>query len=383
MYKEIKKDKSTSWNDISRRIFGTPDKAGDLEKMNNNVSSGGVLAPCEDDSKESSGDGLRLEKGETIYKDFSEFTLIDSLGSIKGAVLIFNGTNAQYDFKFNESVKIYDENNDVFLKGYVANITPCMDNRIKWVQVEIKSDAGVLIETELPYPLEFINLTLRQILTNIAGYFGVKIEFSDAPELDEIFKNEIETSFTAGIDEKTFNFMYRLCKSKGLLLTDTGDGLFVGRLTSDEKEKINFIENECVGVQSIKPIFKTDGLARYYEVNSQYPKSESATVTIPFPRPITKRFNSNDYNADNLETVASQIACKEIGEAFKIQILLNETKGLKSGDLAILKWDSVYITEETEFVIESSVRKVDSTFIILTLPCAYTGEIPEKLPLCG
>lgn len=380
MYKELKKDKSTSWNDISRRVYGTPDKAGDLEKMNNNVTSGGVLAPQEEEQKESTGEGLRLEKGEKVFTEFPEYTLIDNLGSIKGAVLIFND-DAEHDFKFNESVKLYDDEG-LFLKGYVANIQPCMDNRTKWIQVEVKSDAGVLLETDLPYPLEFVNLTLKQILTNIAGYFGIKIEFSDAPELDEIFKNEIGTSFTAGINEKTFNFMYRLCQSKGLLLTDTGDGLFVGKLDTEKQEKINFIENECLGVLSVKSRFYTDGLARYYEVNSQYPKSMSATVTVPFPRPITKRFNSNDYNADNLVAIAAQIACKEIGEHFKVFIIINEQKELKSGNLTIVQWESAYINEETEFIIESVVKKVDYTQITLTLPCAYTGQIPEKLPLC-
>lgn len=380
MYKELKKDKSTSWNDISRRVYGTPDKAGDLEKMNNNVISGGVLAPQEEEEKESTGEGLRLEKGEKVFTEFPEYTLIDNLGSIKGAVLIFND-DAEHDFKFNESVKLYDDEG-LFLKGYVANIQPCMDNRTKWVQVEVKSDAGVLLETDLPYPLEFVNLTLKQILTNIAGYFGIKIEFSDAPELDEIFKNEIGTSFTAGINEKTFNFMYRLCQSKGLLLTDTGDGLFVGKLDTEKQEKINFIENECLGVLSVKSRFYTDGLARYYEVNSQYPKSMSATATVPFPRPITKRFNSNDYNADNLAAIAAQIACKEIGEHFKVFININEQKELKSGNLTIVQWESAYINEETEFIIESVIKKVDYTQITLTLPCAYTGQIPEKLPLC-
>lgn len=380
MYKEFKKDKSTSWNDISRRVYGTPDKAGDLEKMNNNVTSGGVLAPQEEEEKESTGEGLRLEKGEKVFTEFPEYTLIDNLGSIKGAVLIFND-DAEHDFKFNESVKLYDDEG-LFLKGYVANIQPCMDNRTKWIQVEVKSDAGVLLETDLPYPLEFVNLTLKQILTNIAGYFGIKIEFSDVPELDEIFKNEIGTSFTAGINEKTFNFMYRLCQSKGLLLTDTGDGLFVGKLDTEKQEKINFIENECLGVLSVKSRFYTDGLARYYEVNSQYPKSMSATVTVPFPRPITKRFNSNDYNADNLAAIAAQIACKEIGEHFKVFIIINEQKELKSGNLTIVQWESAYINEETEFIIESVVKKVDYTQITLTLPCAYTGQIPEKLPLC-
>lgn len=380
MYKELKKDKSTSWNDISRRVYGTPDKAGDLEKMNNNVTSGGVLAPQEEEEKESTGEGLRLEKGEKVFTEFPEYTLIDNLGSIKGAVLIFND-DAEHDFKFNESVKLYDDEG-LFLKGYVANIQPCMDNRTKWIQVEVKSDAGVLLETDLPYPLEFVNLTLKQILTNIAGYFGIKIEFSDVPEFDEIFKNEIGTSFTAGINEKTFNFMYRLCQSKGLLLTDTGDGLFVGKLDTEKQEKINFIENECLGVLSVKSRFYTDGLARYYEVNSQYPKSMSATVTVPFPRPITKRFNSNDYNADNLAAIAAQIACKEIGEHFKVFIIINEQKELKSGNLTIVQWESAYINEETEFIIESVVKKVDYTQITLTLPCAYTGQIPEKLPLC-
>jgi len=380
MYKELKKDKSTSWNDISRRVYGTPDKAGDLEKMNNNVTSGGVLAPQEEEEKESTGEGLRLEKGEKVFTEFPEYTLIDNLGSIKGAVLIFND-DAEHDFKFNESVKLYDDEG-LFLKGYVANIQPCMDNRTKWIQVEVKSDAGVLLETDLPYPLEFVNLTLKQILTNIAGYFGIKIEFSDAPELDEIFKNEIGTSFTAGINEKTFNFMYRLCQSKGLLLTDTGDGLFVGKLDTEKQEKINFIENECLGVLSVKSRFYTDGLARYYEVNSQYPKSMSATATVPFPRPITKRFNSNDYNADNLAAIAAQIACKEIGEHFKVFININEQKELKSGNLTIVQWESAYINEETEFIIESVIKKVDYTQITLTLPCAYTGQIPEKLPLC-
>src|SRR5574344_977062 len=117
MFKEIKKDISTSWNDISRRIYGTPDKAGDLEKMNNNVSSGGVLAPQEDEEIETDGEGLRLEKGEKIYNNFSEFSLFDSLGAIKGAVFIYDESSEKYDFKFNESVKVFDEDG-LFLKGY-------------------------------------------------------------------------------------------------------------------------------------------------------------------------------------------------------------------------------------------------------------------------
>ena len=177
--------------------------------------------------------------------------------------------------------------------------------------------------------------------------------------------------------------MYRLCQSRGLLLSDTGSGLFVGRLTPDTKEKINFIEGACVGIEDIYSVFKTDGLARYYEVNSQYPTTDSATVAIPFPFPVTNRFNSNDYNSADLNSIATLIACREIGEAFKVYIILNETKALKSGDFAVVKSEDAFIYEETDFVIESVTRGVDKTSLVLTLPCAYTGVIPESLPLCS
>ena len=381
MFKGIQKTARTSWDDIARRVYGTPERAGDIEKLNNNVNSGEILVPQEDDEVETGETGLRLEHGENVYKYFSEYMLIDRLGAVKGAVLIFICDEMKYNFKLKDAVKLYDDAG-LFLKGRIANTYPRRNKKARWIQVEIKSDAGILLESDLPYPLEFMNLSRKQILTNIAGYYGIPIEFSDAPELDEIVTTETGTTFTADINEKAFNFMFRLCKSAGLLLHDTGAGLFVGRLDSETKEKINFIDGECIGVNEIYSEFKTDGLARYYEVNSQYPTTDSATVQIPFPFPVTKRFNSNDFNAANLPTIATLKACKDIGDAFKVYINLNEGKTIKSGDFAIIKNEDAFIYDETEFVIEQVVQTVDSTDLILTLPCAYTGVIPDSLPLC-
>lgn len=381
MFKGMQINARTSYDDISRRVYGTPERAGDIEKLNNNISSGEVLVPQEDEEVETGETGLRLEHGENVYKNFSEFMLIDKLGAVKGAILIFVVTDVKYPFKMKDAIKLYDDDG-LFLKGRIANIYPHRNKKARWIQVELKSDAGILLESDLPYPLEFMNLSRKQILTNIAGYYGIPIEFSDAPELDEIFTTETGTSFTAETNEKAFNFMFRLCKSAGLLLHDTGAGLFVGRLNGDTKEKINFIDGECVGIDEIYSEFKTDGLARYYEVNSQYPTTESATVQIPFPYPIIKRFNSNDFNAANLSTAATLIACDEIGKAFKVYITLNENKPLKSGDFATVLNEDAFIYEETDFTIEQIIRTVDSTALILTLPCAYTGVIPDNLPLC-
>lgn len=386
MYKEYTKSKSDTWDDISRKAYGTPEKGGDIAKMNNNIEEGKVLVLEEDetssDNVEITGE-VYIQHGENNYNDFSEFSLFDGLEAIKGASFIFNQTDKEYNFSFNDSVTVCDEEG-LFLRGRVANIKPCLTDFANWIQVEVKSHAGILAETNMPNPFEFASLSVRGVLEQVAGYYNQKITFSDEPELSEVFTNEIGTSFTAQETETAWQFMRRVCRSRGLLLTDTGDGLFVGRFKSDSQEKLNLIDGECLGVKEIRGEFVTVGLARYYELNSQYPSVDTATVQIPFPVPITKRIDSNDFNALNLQSTAKMFACKKIGEHFKVLVLLSENLRKKSGDFVVLKNQKIKINKETDFVIESIERRhPDETLLILTLPCAYTYEIPEELPLCG
>jgi len=385
MYKVFNKTKSDTWDDISRRAYGTPEKGGDIAKLNNNLEEGDVLVLEE---SETNADGLEvtgdiyIQHGEVKYNDFSEHTLFDGLEAIKGAVFVFNETDVKYNFSFNDSVTVCDEEG-LFLKGRVANIKPCLTEKANWIQVEVKSHAGILAETNMPNPFEFSSRSIRGVLEQIAGYYNQKISFSSEAELDEVFTNEIGTSFTANKNEKVWDFMKRICHSRGLMITDTGDGLFIGRYNPNTEEKFNLIDGECLGVKEIRAEFITVGLARYYELNSQYPSTDTATVQIPFPVPITKRYDSNDYNAQSLKATGQRIACTEIGKAFKVYVLLSEDLRLKSGDFAVVKNPKIKIYEEMDWVIESVERRhPDETFLTLTLPCAYTYEIPEKLPLC-
>ena len=385
MYKEFAKSESDTWDDIARRAYGTTEKAGDIEKMNNGIKSGNVLVLEESDSDENieaTGE-VFLRHGEQNDNDFSQYSLLDGMEAIKGALFIFNRTDVKYNFTFNDSAAVYDEEG-LFLKGRIANIKPCLTKSANWFQVEVISHAGVLGKTKMPYPLEFSNVSIEEILTQVAGYYNQKIEFSSEPELKEVFVNEIGTSFTAEIGETVWDFMKRLCNSRGLILTDTGNGLFVGRFKPNTEEKLNLIDGECLGVEEIRAEFNTVGLARYYEVNSQYPETDTATVQIPYPVPVTKRFNSNDYNAGNLDSIAAQFACRDIGEHFKLTYLLSENYPIRCGSFAIVKNEKILVNEETDFVIENIVRKhPDAAIITLTLPCKYTFEIPEKLPLCS
>lgn len=385
MSKIFSKSKNESWDDIARRVYGTPEKGGDIAKLNNNIEEGEVLVLDDETSSSNSSETkekISISCGSVNYDSFSEYTLFDGLEAVKGAVFIFNKTDIDYNFSFKDSVEVFDEEGS-FLKGRIANIKSCLNERANWIQVEVKSHAGILTESVMPNPFEFVSCSVKSVLEQTAGYYNQKIEFSGEAELDEVFANEIGTSFTARKEETVWEFMKRICHSRGLLITDTGDGLFIGRYNPNTQEKLNLIYGECLGLKEIRAEFITVGLGRYYELNSQYPSTDTSTAQIPFPAPIIKRYDSNDFNALGLSDMSKRTACMEIGKAFKVYALLSEDLNFKSGNFAVVKNEKINISKETDFVIEGIERRhPDETFLVLTLPCAYTYEIPDELPLC-
>jgi len=383
MYSKTITTKGDSWDNISRRIFGTPERAGDLEKINSGVLSNDVITfDSNIDTTSKTVQGVTLEVENTTFQNFSEYLLIDELGSCKGGVFIVLCNENNFSFKINQNAKVYDENG-LFLSGRVANIKAVFEKGKVYKQIEVKSNAGILVETIMPPPLEFINQSIEQILTTVCGYYGQTVEFENAPERAQINANEIGTSFVAKEDETVFHFLYRICLSRGLIFHDTGANLKVFKLNEGNKEKINFIEGECIGISSIKASFIGDGLARNYEYNSQFPILKNTTITTPFPFPITKTLTSNDINANEIENSALALTCKEIAQHFPLEIVLNDNFSIKSGDIAIVKQSAVGIEQPTDYVISKALRLNPSTMaLVLKLPCAYSGIMPEKLPLC-
>lgn len=384
MYKVFTKTKSDTYDDISRQAYGTTANAGDIARLNNNIEEGEVLAYIEDEEEPKAPESgkVLLQVDGVNYDDFSQYRLIDILGGVRAAIFIFNKTDREYDFKMGDEVVVFDEDG-LFLKGRITIIDGNLDERVNYFQIEIKSHAGELLDTDMPYPNEFNHSSIRNILQSVATCYNQKISFSDEKELDEIFINEIGTSFSASNKEKVLDFMTRVCDSRGLLIQDTGDGLFVGRFKANTEEKLNLIDGACLGLKNIRLLFNGNNLARYYELNSQYPEPASYTVQIPFPIPIISRKNSNDYNASDLPSITKMIACQEIGKHLTLTAILSENKNVKAGSFAILKNEKIKITKETDFVIKQVERRhPDLTIIIMTLPCAYTFEIPEELPLC-
>lgn len=377
MYNTISVSPELKWEDISRRVFGLPDRAGEIAKLNNYTNSGTVIVP-EDIKTEKPTKEVTLTVNNTTFTNFAEYTLYDGMESIRGAVFCLDNKNC--DVKNGDFATVCDSNG-LFLNGFVRNIKPNFNAGFNWLQIEVKSSAGVLAESVInKEQLESSNTTLKELITMVLSGFGVSCQFSEISELNEIFVNAIGTGFSADINETAFEFIKRVCNSRNLVVKDTGNGLFIGKITPENT--INFIENESIGINWGRAKFNTVGLGRRYEVNTQFPQTATAQALTPVNLPILKRINSADFNGNDGSS-AEKIAAKDIGELFSITYGISDNLGLQAGEIATVKDSRLLINAETEFIIENVVRQDNNeTVVTLVLPCKYTGIIPKELPAC-
>ena len=353
MFKKILKG-DIDYDNISRRLYGTPDKAGNLSKINNNTD-GYIIAPV-DDEFEAEGEGIRCNIDGTVYHRFYYYLLINMLGAVKGIILDFDSNPDEFNFKRGQGI--------------------CK------TRLYIMSSAGILLETVVPEPLNFSYLSPKSIIQTICDYFGLSVEFEDNQNLDYVSQTPIGNSYAADEEETCWDFMVRIASSRGFIIDDDGTKLHV-KTIRDNDAKMSFLEGDTVGVTDWKAEFSTDELARYYVALTQYPEPAQAIAEIPYDLPVTKRIKADDAYSGSLDEFANWYACRSIGAAIKIKLSVNDFFNLQKGDFVYLLSPSCYIFEETKMIVEEFEQDGDSgNSIILTLPCAYTGVIPESLPLC-
>lgn len=378
MFKKILKG-DIDYDNISRRLYGTPDKAGNLSKINNNTD-GYIIAPV-DDEFEAEGEGIRCNIDGTVYHRFYYYLLINMLGAVKGVILDFDSNPDEFNFKRGQGISVYD-NENLFLSGYISDIVPRNTNSGCKTRLYIMSSAGILLETVVPEPLNFSYLSPKSIIQTICDYFGLSVEFEDNLNLDYVSQTPIGNSYAADEEETCWDFMVRIASSRGFIIDDDGTKLHV-KTIRDNDAKMSFLEGDTVGVTDWKAEFSTDELARYYVALTQYPEPAQAIAEIPYDLPVTKRIKADDAYSGSLDEFANWYACRSIGDAIKIKLSVNDFFNLQKGDFVYLLSPSCYIFEETKMIVEEFEQDGDNgNSITLTLPCAYTGVIPESLPLC-
>ena len=87
MFKKILKGEE-DYDNISRKLYGTPDKAGNLSKINNNTD-GYIMAPMDEDLP-AEGEGVRCNIDGIVYHRFYYYLLLNMLGAVKGVIFDFD-----------------------------------------------------------------------------------------------------------------------------------------------------------------------------------------------------------------------------------------------------------------------------------------------------
>lgn len=378
MFKKIYKG-DMDYNNLSRKLYGTTDNAGNLARINNNTD-GYVIVP-DSETLPAEGEGVRCNIDGTVYRRFYKSQLLNSLGAIKGVILEFDSNPEDFNFVRGQKVSVFD-NEDLFLNGYISDIQPDCEIGGNHTLLFIMSSAGILIDTVVPEPLNFSFLNIKSIIQTICDYFGLEVEFEATPKLEYFSQTGIGNSYSAREDETCWQFITRIASSRGLIIDDDGTKLYVGTIKDDDV-KMSFIEGETVGVTSWRSEFKTEGLARYYVALTQFPEPACAVSEIPYNLPVTKRILEEDVYSGGLQDFTDWYACRQIGDAFKVKLEVNDFFNLKKGNIVLVKSPSCYIFEETKMIVEDFEQDSKSgNVMVLTLPCAYTGVIPETLPLC-
>ena len=394
MYKQILKN--ASWQNISRAEYGITSKANNLEKLNNKKDNGKIIIYKETNynNKEKlnaiSNQDIYIEINNLEIKEFISIELLHSIITIRSAILYLHRI---------DSVKIFDNcniyySNNLFLKGYIKNIIPVLNSESNSYMVQIKSYAGILVDSVTPQELEFINSNLKEIVEQICDVYNIKTIFNQTNKYDKTIieykiNNEINNSASAKLNETAWSFIIRLCNSRGLSVQDLGNGaIYIGPINRNviKNSKYSFILGDT-SIYNWLPIYNYDNLARYYEIYSQFNKNSKKLITLEaIELPITKRIINNEINEGILKEYGNWIVCREIGKAIKLQIDINGTsnksiKELNGGDTINIKNKLIGFEKETEMLIESkTVNYSNKITLILTLPCAYNGVIPEKLP---
>lgn len=235
------------------------------------------------------------------------------------------------------------------------------------------------------YPIEYRDQTLKQIADDLGGAFGVESVFTaNSGAVFEKVKPEP--------GESPFNFLIKLAKDRGFLISSTATGKLLFRKAATNP-RTTTLKQGHTPLLSVTPNINPQGY--YSDITGLAPGStikdpESVTVNntnLKVNRPFVYKVQQKLTGADLQNAVKWKIGLM-IANAMKYSI---SVQGLRDEHGRIWETNTyinltapgAYVNNETTFIIKNlTLAKYDSeiTTMNLVLPESYSGEIPKRLP---
>jgi len=297
------------------------------------------------------------------------------------------------------------------ITGTILNYSSSIAGESSLTGISGYSKAGVLEDCEIPlesYPLQSDNLTLKEIAEKYCKPFGVGVKVVDEVSgvgLDSFTSGEAFLSGFLGVDKKytkvtaepgesVKNFLSKLAKERGIILTHdaNGDLVFI-KVGIDKKSQATYTESKT----STKISLSVNGQAIHSAVSAQSQASTGTDVpgleTVKNPlltyyRPTVKEQTSGDNNY--IVSHARQIMATELSN---IQLTIESNDwywfdGRKNNmilqnQIIDVVSPSNYLAKKTRWFVESVDLTGDETktvaVIKAVMPEVYTEENPKYI----
>lgn len=351
-------------------------------------------------------DGTRVEQ----FSDESVLLTIDNVGNgFSFNVPFVPGTKEYRDlfrpFKY-QDVQLYIGGNLV-LNGTVEKIAPTLTDISNSVNVQGRSKTGSLVDCtfEKDDTMEFKGAALDEIANSVASKFGLETSFPDGA--GAIFEKAGPGSPT----ETIFNFLQNLSRQRSLLMSQTPNGKLLFRRAKTSGVPVAELIEGHQGIIvstatydstrrfSSYDVFgqeagKNDNFARLLAAISKKPiepePTASQDVTDPSIFAIRpKSIQANDTNQGNIADVATWAMTSDIAASIDIPLgyegwLRPDGKLWAENELVLVQAPSIMIYKPYVMLIKSVnfISTADSKTVELglTIPEAYSGEVPETYP---
>lgn len=349
--------------------------------------------------------GNRLEQ----FSNESFLFSMDTVGNgFSFTVPFFPETKTYRDlfrpFKY-QDIQLYIGEN-LTINGTIEKIDPSLSNTTNSINVQGRSKTGVLIDCTFSAgeTLEFQKAGLDEIAESVINRFGILAEFPDGS--GAIFEKAGPGSPTS----TRFNFLQNLARQRSLLMSPTPEGnLLFNRAKTSGIPVAELIEGQQGVIISTASY---DGTKRFssYDAFGQEPGKNDNLATLiasiskkpdnvdTSGQDLTdesifairpKSIQANDTNQGNIENVAKWALTADIAASINIPLgyegwLRPDGKLWKENELILVQAPSLMIYKPYVLLIKSvqfnSTQDSKTTELTLTIPEAYSGEIPEVFP---
>lgn len=269
----------------------------------------------------------------------------------------------------------------------IVGVLPTLGNE-NTVSVTGYAKPGVMNDCSIAhenYPIEYRDQTLQQIATDMSSFYGVGVVFTaNSGAVFEKVKPEP--------GESPFNFLIKLAKDRGFLISSTASGKLLFRKAATNP-RTTTLKQGHTPLLSVTPDINPQGY--YSSITGLAPGSiikdaEAVTVNnarLKVNRPFVYKIQQKLSGADLQDAVKWKIGLM-IANAMKYSI---SVQGLRDEHGRIWETNTyinltapgAYVNNETTFIIKNLTLDKsgsDITTMNLVLPESYSGEIPKRLP---